>query len=130
MRKNDIMIGMVIYGWTSHETDENDYYDEFFGVYRPRPRSKDDLYPSWSTSGRYAVDLMSYLIDNDVNVEINRNGSISIKLDHLLFSGEGKGDTVPAALADAVEDIGINYVGAVGEISTVKEALLGKETHE
>ena len=123
MRQNDKIIGRTVFGWTDEQTQKNDWYDEFFGLWRPKPASKDDLYPSWSSSGKFATQLIEELIKNDVEINISQSyGQIAIQLSHRGFDGEGYGDTFPEALAESVINISF-YWPAIENLKEIERAL-------
>lgn len=127
MRAEDKLIGMTIFGWTEDKTEKNNWFDEFFNVWRPKPKDRDDLYPAWSTSGKFAAQLVEELVKMTVEIDVypKSNGSIEVCLKHDLFEGCGDGRTFPEALSDSVNSIDI-YLPAITSLSAVRHAL-GKE---
>lgn len=116
-----------MFGWTDQKTEANYWYDRFFEVWRPKPKTYDDLYPSWSTSGKYAVELMDYLVKHEVEVQIYYRDKITVSLLHKLFIGTGTGETVPQALSNAIGSIEFVYLDALPDYKSIKEVLKNHE---
>jgi len=112
-----------VFGWTDQQTEVNHWYDRFFEVWRPKPKTYDDLYPSWSTSGKYAMELIDYLVKHEVEVQIYYRDGITVSLLHELFIGSGTGETVPQALSDAIGSIEFIYLNALPDFKSIKEVL-------
>jgi len=124
MRAEDKLIGMTIFGWTEEKTLENNWFDEFFGVWRPKPKCKDKLYPSWSMSGKFATQLIEKLIklEVEINIHLQADGLIGVYVKHELFDGYGSGPSLPEALADSIGSL-TNYLPAITSLNSVKQAL-------
>lgn len=103
MKDQDLAIGIKIFGWTAEPTEENTYFDAFFEVWRPKPKSHKDLYPSWSMSREYAGQLMEHLTAQGASICLQSDvGYLTVLIKLGEMHGSGCGDTLPQALADAV----------------------------
>jgi hypothetical protein len=104
MREEDKYVGMIVFGWTEEETEQNDWLDEFFNVWRPRPTKGADLYPAWTSSPKYAADLIAHLATHGHHVTISQSdvgliSFIAVDKTHLVY--HGLGETLPAAIGNA-----------------------------
>jgi hypothetical protein len=127
MRSEDKNIGIVVYGWTLEETEKNNWYDEFFDVWRPKPRTQEMLYPAWSSSSKFALDLIDYLVRRscEITIGFTDDDRVFVTVEHPMFSGVGKAHRLPQAVAACFRNIERPYIQHAGAYKTIHQALKG-----
>jgi hypothetical protein len=130
MLQDDRIIAVTVFGWTEDEWEMNDWYDEFFDLWRPKPKSKKEMYPSWSESNKDAMDLIAYLTEHGFEVKIgSKDGLYYVNLTSDYYSSNGYDDSIPHALAEAIIDLKDVLKGALKVIDYIKE-VIGKDIYE
>lgn len=124
MKEQDLIIGKTIYGWTDVQTEMNNWYDQFFNVWREKPRTKDEMHPTWSTSSYWAGELMYDMIQSGFQIMFESSrGNTHCLLDFTADHVWGMGDSIPSALADAIEVLSNYTRPSVHELQEIKQAL-------
>jgi hypothetical protein len=123
VKEQDRNIGKFVFGWTDEETEENVWYDQFFEVWRPKPNYHKDLYPSWSESNDYAMQLIAHLVKTGLEIEISAQQDYHIEIIGPMYIAGGDGITLPHALADALAELEVMIEPIMSTLIKIREVV-------